>query len=80
MGAHAVYTSTEIDFRQALTEAKTRKGVNVVVVEVNPEKRVGGYAFGGWWDVPIAEVSESESVQEKRRQYEQDKKKQALFK
>ena len=80
MGAHAVYTSTETDFRQALTEAKTREGVNVVVVEVNPEKRVGGYAFGGWWDVPIAEVSKSESVKEKRSQYEQDKKKQTLFK
>ncbi len=80
MGAHAVYTNTEDDFRQALTEAKTRKGVNVVVVEVNPEKRVGGYAFGGWWDVPVAEVSESTSVREKRRQYEQDKKKQVLFK
>ena len=80
MGAHAVYTNTETDFRQALTEAKTRKGVNVVVVEVNPEKRVGGYAFGGWWDVPVAEVSESESVREKRRQYEQDRKKQTLFK
>ena len=80
MGAHAVYIDTETDFRQALTEAKSRKGVNVVVVEVNPEKRVGGYAFGGWWDVPVAEVSESESVQEKRRQYEQDRKKQTLFK
>ena len=80
MGAHAVYTNTETDFRQALEEAKTRKGVNVVVAEVNPEKRVGGYAFGGWWDVPVAEVSESESVREKRRQYEQDKKKQTLFK
>ena len=80
MGAHAVYTRTETDFRQALQEAKSRKGVNVVVVEVNPEKRVGGYAFGGWWDVPVAEVSESESVREKRRQYEQDKKKQTLFK
>ena len=80
MGAHAVYTRTETGFRQALADAKTRKGVNVVVVEVNPEKRVGGYAFGGWWDVPVAEVSESKSVQEKRSQYEQDKKKQTLFK
>jgi 3D-(3,5/4)-trihydroxycyclohexane-1,2-dione acylhydrolase (decyclizing) len=80
MGAHAVFARTETDFREALAEAKARRGVNVVVVEVDPEKRVGGYAFGGWWDVPIAEVSESESVQEKRRQYEQDKKKQTLFK
>ncbi len=80
MGAHAVYTSTETDFREALSEAKAHKGVNVVVVEVNPEKRVGGYAFGGWWDVPVAEVSETESVREKRRQYEHDRQKQTLFK
>jgi 3D-(3,5/4)-trihydroxycyclohexane-1,2-dione acylhydrolase (decyclizing) len=80
MGAHAVYTRTESDFRKALSEAKTRKGVNVVVVETNPEKRVGGYAFGGWWDVPIAEVSQTESVREKREQYEQDRKNQTLFK
>lgn len=79
MGAHAVFTRTEADFRQALTETKTRKGVSVVVVETNPEKRVGGYAFGGWWDVPVAEVSETESVREKRQQYEQDRKKQTLF-
>ncbi len=80
MGAHAVYTRTETDLRQALQEARRRKGVNVVVVEVNPEKRVGGYAFGGWWDVPIAEATEQESVREKRRQYEHDKTKQVLFK
>ncbi len=80
MGAHAVYTRTEADFRAALTEAKTRGGVNVVVVETNPEKRVGGYAFGGWWDVPIAEVSDTDSVREKRAQYEQDRRKQTLFK
>jgi 3D-(3,5/4)-trihydroxycyclohexane-1,2-dione acylhydrolase (decyclizing) len=80
MGAHAVFTRTESDFKQALTEAKARKGVNVVVVETNPEKRVGGYAFGGWWDVPVAEVSEQESVREKRQQYEQERKKQTLFK
>ena len=79
MGAHAVYTRTEADFRAALTDAKTRRGVNVVVVETNPEKRVGGYAFGGWWDVPIAEVSETDSVREKRAQYEQDRKKQIIF-
>ncbi|ADI14355.1 3D-(3,5/4)-trihydroxycyclohexane-1,2-dione acylhydrolase (decyclizing) [Truepera radiovictrix] len=80
MGARAVFAKTADAFRRALAEAKERRGVNVVVVEVDPEKRVGGYAFGGWWDVPIAEVSVQESVREKRAQYEADKAKQVVFK
>ncbi|MCA9838220.1 MAG: 3D-(3,5/4)-trihydroxycyclohexane-1,2-dione acylhydrolase (decyclizing) [Trueperaceae bacterium] len=80
MGAHAVFTKTEDEFRKALEAAKKGKGVQVVVVEVNPEKRVGGYAFGGWWDTPIAEVSEQKSVKSARKQYDEAKKKQVLFK
>ena len=80
MGAHAVYTSTEADYKKALEAAHGRKGVNVVVVEVDPEKRVGSYDFGGWWDCPPAEVSEQESVREARAEYEEAKKKQVIFK
>ena len=80
MGAHAVYTNTEDGFREALENARGRKGVNVVVVEVDPEKRVGSYDFGGWWDCPPAEVSGQKSVREARAQYDEAKKKQVLFK
>ncbi len=76
MGASAVHASSEAEFRRALENARTAKGVQVVVVEVNPEKRVGGYAFGGWWDTPVAEVSGQRSVNEARKQYEKAKKKQ----
>ena len=41
-----------------------------VVIEVDKEQRVPGYE--SWWDVPIAEVSEWETVQRARAQYEQD--------
>jgi 3D-(3,5/4)-trihydroxycyclohexane-1,2-dione acylhydrolase (decyclizing) len=80
MGANAVYTRSEAEFKKALTNARDAKGVQVVVVEVNPEKRVGGYAFGGWWDTPVAEVSEQPRVQEARQQYDSAKQKQVIFK
>ena len=80
MGAHAVYTNNEGGFRAALAEAKTRRGVNVVVVEVDPEKRVGSYDFGGWWDCPPAEVSRQETVLEARAAYDEARKQQQLFK
>ncbi len=79
MGAHAVYTNTEDSYKKALEAARSRKGVNVVVVEVDPEKRVGSYDFGGWWDCPPAEVSGQQSVREARKQYDEAKKKQVIF-
>jgi 3D-(3,5/4)-trihydroxycyclohexane-1,2-dione acylhydrolase (decyclizing) len=39
-----------------------------VVVEVDKEMRVPGYE--SWWDVPISEVSEMESIRQARAQYE----------
>ena len=80
MGAHAVHCSSEAELHTALEEAKGRTGVNVIVVSVDPEKRVGGYAFGGWWDVPIAEATELESVRAARQRYHEERKKQVLFK
>ena len=80
MGAHAVFTNTAADYRRALEEARARRGVNVVVVEVDPDKRVDSYGFGGWWDCPPAEVSTQESVREARKKYEEEKKRQVRFK
>jgi 3D-(3,5/4)-trihydroxycyclohexane-1,2-dione acylhydrolase (decyclizing) len=39
-----------------------------VVVEVDKEMRVPGYE--SWWDVPISEVSEIESIRKARAAYE----------
>ena len=80
MGAHAVYTNTEEGYRAALEQSKTWDGVSVVVVEVDPTKRVGSYSFGGWWDCPPAEVSKQKKVREARKEYDKARKKQVLFK
>jgi 3D-(3,5/4)-trihydroxycyclohexane-1,2-dione acylhydrolase (decyclizing) len=39
----------------------------VIHVEADREVRVGCY--DSWWDVPVAEVSEMESVRSARREY-----------
>jgi hypothetical protein len=49
----------------------------VVVVETDYNDRVGGY--NSWWDVPIAEVSESKAVQEARAAYVEAVKKERYF-
>lgn len=80
MGANAIYCNDEAGFRTALQQALASEGVNVVVVEVDPEKRVGNYTHGGWWDCPPPEVSQQASVQQARQDYEEQQAKQVRFK
>jgi 3D-(3,5/4)-trihydroxycyclohexane-1,2-dione acylhydrolase (decyclizing) len=46
-------------------------------VETDPEKRVPGYE--SWWDVPIAEVSEINSVRRAGKEYEAARLKERYF-
>ncbi|MCO5224540.1 MAG: 3D-(3,5/4)-trihydroxycyclohexane-1,2-dione acylhydrolase (decyclizing) [Thermomicrobiales bacterium] len=74
LGARAIAADGPEEFRQALEEAKAETRTTLVYVHVNPEARVPNYE--GWWDVPIAEVSEEASVNATRAQYEDDIRKQ----
>src|SRR5437867_1750367 len=67
LGAHVIRAVTRADLRDALEEARGEQHTTVIVVEVNKEVRVPGYE--SWWDVPVAEVSEIESVQRARESY-----------
>ena len=68
LGALAVRARSLDELKQALLASKSSERTTVTVVEVDREPRVPGY--GSWWDVPIAEVSESEGVRAARRAYE----------
>jgi 3D-(3,5/4)-trihydroxycyclohexane-1,2-dione acylhydrolase (decyclizing) len=77
LGAHAVRAKTRDDLRKALVEARQQRQTSVVVIETAYDERVPGYE--SWWDVPIAEVSESESVRAARAKYVQARTKQRTF-
>lgn len=68
LGAHALRAVTREDLARALEESRRHLKTTVIVVEVDPEERVPG--FESWWDVPVAEVSEMESVRRARTDYE----------
>jgi len=76
MGATALYAPDEASLKEALKKAKGADRVTVIVVPVDPEKRVPG--FEGWWDVPVAQVTEQEAVKAARQQYEGLRKKQLV--
>jgi len=77
LGAYAVRATTAEDLGQALIEARKQPRTSVVVVETDYNERVSGYE--SWWDVPIAEVSEVESVRATYGTYSEAKKKERYF-
>jgi 3D-(3,5/4)-trihydroxycyclohexane-1,2-dione acylhydrolase (decyclizing) len=68
LGATTRRVQTVDDLREALEHAKSDRQTTVIVVEVDRYEGVPGYE--SWWDVPVAEVSELESVQKVRAEYE----------
>ena len=77
LGAHVIQTTTGDDLKRALEEARSQEQTTVIVVEVDKEVRVPGYE--SWWDVPVAEVSEMESVSAAREAYDKAKKRERTF-
>ncbi len=71
LGAVVLRANTIADFNKALAEAKQQTQPTVIAVETDRYAGVPGYE--SWWDVPVAEVSEIESVQEARTAYEENR-------
>src|SRR3954469_15296424 len=68
LGARAVRADTAADVRAALDETRGHQGPVVIVVPVIPHIDLPG--AGAWWDVAPSEVSEDETVQRLRTEYE----------
>ena len=77
LGAYTVRATTHSELAEAIESCRQQDRVSVVVVETDYHDRVAGYE--SWWDVPIAEVSESEKVQQASSRYEEAKRRERRF-
>ena len=78
LGARVIRAADREAFSRAMAAAKAHRGGPVcIVTEVDRRQRVPGYE--SWWDVPVAEVSESESVRQAREAYEAYKAKESYY-
>jgi len=68
LGARVIRATTIDELRTGLAAAKTETQTVVIAVEV--DRYAGVPSYESWWDVPVAEVSEVESVRDAREQYE----------
>ena len=77
LGAVAVRAKTREELAEAVTAMRSHPRTSVVVIEVDIDQRVPGYE--SWWDVPIAEVSQMESVRAAHAAYLACKQKERYF-
>jgi 3D-(3,5/4)-trihydroxycyclohexane-1,2-dione acylhydrolase (decyclizing) len=72
LGARVIRCRTIDELRTGLQEAKQSESTVVLTVEVDRYEGVPSYE--SWWDVPVAEVSEVDSVRAARKAYEEARK------
>ncbi len=77
LGACTVRARTYAEFVSALENMRRHDRTSAIVIEVDKEMRVPGYE--SWWDVPISEVSEIESIRKARAEYERAVKKERRY-
>jgi 3D-(3,5/4)-trihydroxycyclohexane-1,2-dione acylhydrolase (decyclizing) len=68
-GARVLRARTIDELRDSLQAAKAETGPVVVHVEV--DRYAGVPSYEGWWDVPVAEVSDDPAVATARAAYEE---------
>jgi 3D-(3,5/4)-trihydroxycyclohexane-1,2-dione acylhydrolase (decyclizing) len=68
LGARVVRARTVEELREALAGARGADGPVVVYIETDRYQGVPSYE--SWWDVPVAEVSDEESVRDARAAYD----------
>lgn len=69
LGACVSRATTLAGLEQALRDAGSTDRTTVITIATDRDVSVGG--FESWWDVPVAEVSEQESVRAARERYEE---------
>ncbi len=68
LGAYVFRTQNIEELRDALVEAK--KITQTVVIYVRVDRYEGVPTYESWWEVPVAEVSESDEVKKARDEHE----------
>ncbi len=77
LGARSVRANGLAELKQALAQARKIDRTSVIVVETDPDTRVPGYT--AWWDVAVAEVSDTEPVRRAREQYQEARERERYY-
>ncbi|ACT96884.1 3D-(3,5/4)-trihydroxycyclohexane-1,2-dione acylhydrolase (decyclizing) [Dyadobacter fermentans] len=77
LGANVIRATDRQSLENALAQSKTADRTTVIYIETSLYRTVKGYH--AWWEVPVAEVSTSPTVQKAFETYKENKKTQRIF-
>lgn len=77
LGAKAIRAESESALRDALAAAKSEP--RTVLIHIPVQKHATVPSFESWWDVPVAQVSAEQSVQDALAAYEEGRQRQRYF-
>lgn len=77
LGAHVIRCQTYDEFEAAFDEMKRTDRTTVLYIRNDRYESVPGYE--SWWDVPVAEVSEMDSVRKARAEWEKMRDEERFF-
>lgn len=77
LGAYVIECETYADFVAALERAKHINQTTVIYIQ--NDRYVGVPGYDSWWDVPVAEVSEIDTVRAAREEWEENRAKERYF-
>ncbi len=77
LGAIVIKATDRTSLEAALAQSKVNDRTSVIYIETSLYRTVKGYH--AWWEVPVAEVSTSASVQKAFETYKENKKEQRIF-
>ncbi len=77
LGARVIRCKTIAELGGALADARGADGP--VVVHIEADRYQGVPSYDSWWDVPVAEVSEEDTVRAARSAYERDHERQRQY-
>jgi len=77
LGARVIPCRTYAEFAAALKTARSNDCTTVIYVQNDRLAGVPGYE--SWWDVPVAEVSDSSTVNEARHEWEANRARERYF-
>ncbi|GAB2633054.1 3D-(3,5/4)-trihydroxycyclohexane-1,2-dione acylhydrolase (decyclizing) [Belliella aquatica] len=78
LGAELIKAENNHSLKDALKQAKEYSKTTVIYVETKPERKLAGYGHA-WWEVPVSEVSEKDSVKDAFGKMKENQKKQRYF-
>ena len=77
LGAHVIECQTYDDFVKAFKASK--KTDRTTVICIRNDRYVGVPGYESWWDVPVAEVSQMDSVKKARKEWEESSKQERFY-